>query len=126
MSRSVIGTVTVCCVPMLARYNLPFSIVNRPFTDVAPRFAGWVDVSPGFFDVFKIPLIRGRVFTDHDDMDSPGVVIINEAMARQFWSSEDPLTDRLRVGVGFPGTDDKPHQIVGIVGNVRDGGLDRE
>jgi predicted permease len=111
---------------MLGTYNLPFSIVNRPVTDRTPPLVGWVDVSPGFFDVFKIPLIQGRVFTDGDDMDAPGVVIINQAMARQFWSGGDPLTDSIRIGGGFPGTDDTLHQIIGIVGNVRDGGLDRD
>src|SRR5262249_53411918 len=115
-----------CCVPMLGTYNLPFSIVNRPFTDATPPLVGWVDVSPGFFDVFKIPLIRGRLFTGRDDTDAPGVVIINQAMARQFWSGGDPLTDSIRIGLGFPGSDDQLHQIIGVVGNVRDGGLDRE
>jgi predicted permease len=115
-----------CCVPMLGTYNLPFSIVNRPFTDATSPLVRWVDVSPGFFDVFKIPLIRGRLFTGRDDTDAPGVVIINQAMARQFWSDGDPLTNSIRIGKGFPGTDDTLHQIVGVVGNVRDGGLDRE
>jgi len=80
-----------CCPPMLGRYTLPFSIAGHPSDGSSPPFAGWVNVSPRFFDVFKIPVIRGRAFTDHDDTGSPGVVVINQTMARQFWPQNDPL-----------------------------------
>ena len=42
-------------------------------------------MSPGYFDVFRIPLLRGRDFTDRDGGGAAGVVIINQTMARQFW-----------------------------------------
>ncbi len=57
-------------------------------------------ISPGYFDVFKIPVKRGRAFTDRDDSVAPPVVIINEAMAKQFWpdrrSAERSAGDRPR------------------------------
>ncbi len=51
----------------------------------------WSTVSPGYFDVFQIPVIRGRAFDRRDNAEGPPVVIINEAMARQFWPAGDPL-----------------------------------
>ncbi len=57
-------------------------------------------VSPGYFEVFKIPVKRGRSFTDRDNGRAPGVVIINEAMAKQYWPKGDPLNERLAIGRG--------------------------
>ena len=90
-----------CCVPLEGGYGLPFIIVGRPLTD-GPFHGGggWMTVSPGYFEVFKIPVKRGRTFTERDDGGAPAVVIINEAMARQFWPKGDPLNDRLVIGRG--------------------------
>ena len=65
-----------------------------------PRRRQWMTTSPGYFDVFKIPIKRGRAFNDRDNSAAPGVVIINEAMAKQFWKDGDPLNDRLVIGRG--------------------------
>ncbi len=67
-----------------------------------------------------IPVKRGRTFTERDDGKSPAVVVINETMAKQFWKDDDPLEDRIVTGKDDPG-----RQIIGIVGDVRDGGLNR-
>jgi predicted permease len=82
-------------------------------------------VSPGYFEVFRIPVKRGRLFTERDDMSAPGAVIINDAMARQFWPQSDPLADRLAIGRGIMRefAAEPERQIVGIVGDTRDGGL---
>lgn len=115
-----------CCPPMLGRYQLPFAIVGRPPGGPSQAFGGWVNVSPGYFDVFKVPLIRGRTFTDFDTAGAPGVVVINQTMARRFWSGDDPLRDRLLIGQGFGPAEEPARQIIGIVGDVRDGSLDNE
>ena len=47
-------------------------------------FAGWTFVSPGYFDVLRIPVLRGRDFDDRDTASAPGVAMINETMARLF------------------------------------------
>jgi predicted permease len=88
-------------------------------------FGGWTFVSPGYFEVFGIPLLKGRDFSFADDASAPGVVIINEAMARRYWPSGDPLNDELIIGRGMrPAYDQEPvRRVIGIVGNVRDTGL---
>jgi predicted permease len=115
-----------CCVPLEGGYGLPFQIVGRPLPQ-GPFHGGgaWLTISPGYFDVFRVPVKRGRAFTDRDDQASPPVVVINEAMAKQYWPDGDPLSDRLLIGRGVMRefADEQPRQIIGIVGDVRDGAL---
>jgi putative ABC transport system permease protein len=114
-----------CCVPLEGGYGLPFIIVGRPLEGTAHGGGGWLPVSEGYFDVFRIPVKRGRAFTERDNGAGPPVVIINEAMAKQFWPEGDPLADRLAIGRGVMRefADEPERQIVGIVGDVRDNGL---
>ena len=63
-----------------------------------------------------IPILRGRGITEQDTETSAWVAVINEAMARQFWPHEDPIGQE----IAFDSSpDEKPRQIVGIVGNVK-------
>jgi predicted permease len=118
---------SACCVPLETVWQLPFVIASRPLTGAFHAFAGWTFVSPGYFEAFNIPLVRGRTFTDRDDAGAPGVVIINAAMARRFWPNDDPLNGQLIVGRSMRPEykEDPVRQIVGIVGDVRDQGLNR-
>ena len=121
----VLAASTTCCVPFETVWQLPFTMAKG--APRAPSMVGWTFVSPGYFDVLRIPFIRGRDFTDQDDQSSPGVVIINEAMARRYWPDGDPLQDSILVGRGVrPDYENDPvRRIIGIVGNVRDTGLNR-
>ena len=131
---SVASAAAACCMPLETVWQLPFVVAGRPASSLTRAgnlaftgFAGWTFVTPGYFDVLRIPILRGRDFSDRDTADAPGVAIINEEMARRFWPGRDPLTDRLVVGKGMrPEYDQEPlRQIVGIVGNVRDTALTR-
>jgi predicted permease len=116
-----------CCLPLQGGFGVPFDIVGRPKGNrPSTGGGGYSSVSWTYFDTFKIPLVRGRQFTENDDGSTPGVVIINEAMAKQYWSKGDPLKDRLLTGVGMGSVfAEPPRQIIGIVGDTRDGGLNR-
>jgi len=85
------------------------------------------DARARFFEVFKIPILRGRSFTDRDNASGAPVVIINQAMAKQFWPKGDPLTDRILIGKGIMSEleAEMPRQIIGIAGDIRDGALNR-
>jgi putative ABC transport system permease protein len=89
--------------------------------------AGWAYVTYRFFDVFKIPVLRGRVFTDRDNGGAPGVVVINEAFAKQYWPNGDPIGQRITIGAGMgPAFNEPPREIIGVVANARDGGLNSD
>ena len=115
-----------CCVPLQGGYGLPFQIIGRPL-EGRPFHGGggWMTVSPGYFEVFRIPVKRGRLFNERDDAGGPPAVIINEAMARQYWPKSDPLADRLAIGRGVMRefAAEQERQIIGVVGDTRDGGL---
>jgi putative ABC transport system permease protein len=116
-----------CCVPLEANGFLSFIVVGRAINGASPDLVGWTSASSAYFDIFKIPVLRGRAFTDRDDGGAPGVVIINQAMARQFWPDGDPLKDRIFIAKGAgPLLEEPARQIVGIVGDVRDLGLNRD
>jgi predicted permease len=119
---------STCCLPLEGGFGLPFIVVGRPLgKDPATGGAGWMNVSPGYFDVYRIPILRGRDFTDQDVAGAPGVVIINQAMAKKFWPKENPVGQQIIIGKGVgPEFEEPARQIVGIVGDIRDGGLNRE
>jgi macrolide transport system ATP-binding/permease protein len=72
------------------------------------------DVTPGYFDTLRIPVLHGRTFTEADNEKAPAVAIINQTMARQFWSSETPLGKRFSIkGPAGPSIE--------VVGVVQDG-----
>jgi len=77
--------------------------------------------SPQLFASLGIPALRGRDFEEHDGEPGARWVIINEALARQQFPGENPVGRRLRIE-----QEGAPHTILGVVGNVREAGLDRE
>ena len=124
----VTASAAACCLPLQGGFGLPFNIVGRANgNNPNTGGAGYFPVSWSYFDVFKVPVVRGRNFTERDNGSAPGVVIINEAMARQFWPNGDPLNDRVEVGPGM-GTvfAEPPRQVIGVVGDTRDGGLNQD
>ncbi len=117
-----------CCVPLETVWQLSFVVEGRPLNGPFHGFAGWTFISPEYFDAFKIPVLRGRGITTRDVAGSPGVVVINQAMARRYWPNSDPLSDQLIIGrsVRPEYEKDRPRQIVGVVGDIRDVGLSRD
>ena len=83
--------------------------------------ADFRDVSPNYFGTMGIPLLQGRAFTDHDNADSAGVVIIDETLARRFLPGQNPLGRHLQFSLAG-----KPREIVGVVSGVHDTGFDQQ
>jgi putative ABC transport system permease protein len=100
-----------------------FAIQEAPLLSSGERLsADFRVVSPGYFSTMGIPLLRGRWFTDHDGIIGPRVVIIDEILARSFFGNENPVGKHLQI----PDAARPPREIVGVVGGVRDLGVDRQ
>ncbi len=81
-------------------------------------------VTPDYFRTLGVPLLKGRMFTEHDSLSAPPVVIISETMARKQFANQNPIGKRLMFGWSLP---DQPwREIVGVVGDVSYRGLDAE
>ncbi len=104
--------------------SLSFSIVNGPPQPPgANNTADYVAVSPNYFHVIAIPLLRGRTFTQQDVMSTPRVAIISEALARTYFPHRDPIGQQLIFG--FPPDTNVKREVVGVVGDVRDAALNK-
>jgi len=113
--------------PLEGNFNsLTVIVAGRPLVGAAHGYGRWMTVSPGYFGVLRIPLIRGRLFTTADRADAPAVALINQAMVGELWSDSDPLRDRLVIGSGLgQNFEEPPRQIVGVVADVHDDALDQ-
>ena len=78
--------------------------------------------TPRYFSTIDLPLVRGRLFTAHDEAGTPRVAIVNLSMARAVWGRSDPIGRRVRIGFGERGG---PWlRVIGVVGDLRHAGLD--
>ena len=126
---SIPGVVSVSAVSTLpiggGRAGRGFVIEGQadPGTENQPN-GNYTVICPNYFQTMGIKLISGREFTEQDSQTAPGVIVINAAMAKQFWPDEDPLGKRIKIG-SF--NSDSPWlTIVGIAQDVRQGGLDQQ
>jgi putative ABC transport system permease protein len=103
-----------------------FSIPGQPPVPAAERPAAPLHVvSSDYFAVIGVPLKAGRWFTEHDGADAPGVVIINDTMARRFWPNDNPIGRRIAHDLSIVPRQQTVRTIVGIVGDVRHFAVER-
>jgi len=79
-------------------------------------------ITAGYFQTMEIPILKGRDIDARDVGNAPPVMVVNQAVARKFWPNGDPIGKRISFSTENP----KWYEIVGIVGNVKHRGLDRE
>jgi predicted permease len=123
----VAAAAMTCCLPLEGGFGLPFTIEGRPLKD-GPYHggAGYTTVSPGYFEVFRIPVLSGRSFQDQDNSAGERVVVITDSMAKEYWPKGDALGALITIGKGIgPEFEEPPRQIVGIVGDVHQDALNR-
>jgi predicted permease len=115
----VASAALTCCLPLEGGFGLPFTIEGQPEKDSE---AEWISISPHYFDVFRIPVNQGRSFTERDNGAGSRVVIVNEEFAKKFFAEDNGLGSRVTIGKGVgPEFEEPPREIVGIVGDVRQG-----
>jgi putative ABC transport system permease protein len=99
--------------PYMAEGGAALSVMEQP---VAVEFG----VTSDYFRAMGIPLLKGRVFTERDNLNAPPVIIIDESLARKAFPGQDPIGKRL-IPAG-----DKPHEIIGVVGDVKHYGPEKK
>jgi len=101
----------------------PFLIAGSPApASTDAQLAHVTVISPDYFRVVGTPLKQGRFFTERDGESKPRVAIINETMARHYFINEDPLGHQ----ISLKREPDKPYEIVGVVADIKQIGLDKE
>ncbi|HXW03888.1 MAG TPA: ADOP family duplicated permease [Vicinamibacterales bacterium] len=106
--------------PIRGDYVLSFTVQGRPTQPGKDPSANYRVVSPGSFEALGIPVRLGRAFTDRDAAGGPLVAMVDEAFVRRHFPGEDPIGRGIDIGNGTDGF----YEIVGVVGDVRYGGLD--
>ena len=121
---AVAGVVSVGAVghlPFRGNAGRGFQIEGRPPADPGNMpGANYSVACPGYFRTLGVPLLKGREFTRQDTVSAPGVIVINEKMAHEFWPKQDPLGRSIRLG----GSDGPRLTVVGVAGDVHHLGLD--
>lgn len=106
--------------------GLPFQIVGEPQDKDHQYGSRWMSISPGYLDVFHIPVLRGRGFNENDSAAAPQVALINEAMATRYFAHQDPVGHQFAVSKGLgAGLNESAPTIVGVVADSHNAGLDR-
>jgi predicted permease len=105
-----------CCMPLGSIPLGPFVIAGRAVNGTFHGRALMPAVSPDYFNVFKIPIVRGRMFTERDGARAPAVTIISQALAKQFWPNADPIGQKISLGR----TTQPNRVLMEIVGIARD------
>ncbi|MEK6321114.1 MAG: ABC transporter permease [Acidobacteriota bacterium] len=121
---AVESVATIDSIPLTGSSVLSFAVEGRPLPppDKVVDAEACV-ISPEYFHVLGIPLMKGRLFADQDAENAPAVTIINSTMARRYWPEEDPIGKRITLGDPQIG----PWlTIVGIVGDVHQEALESE
>jgi putative ABC transport system permease protein len=115
-------------IPMGGGWMFSFSVLGHapPSPESRPR-AGYDDVSPSIFQTLRIPLKKGRLLDEHDTQTAPWVVVVNEAFAEKYFPNEDPIGQQILLRYDpYPVDEERPRQIVGVVGDVKHFGLGQE
>ncbi len=117
---------TTLILPSDGDIDLPFTIAGKlpPKGQLYNGDEQWRAVSAQYFKTMRIPLLRGRAFEETDTGISSRVVIINNAMAKEYWPKEDPVGQVITIGKGLgPQFEEPARQVVGVVGDARETGL---
>src|SRR5207244_3547247 len=86
---------TTCSLPLIGGFGVPVIIVGRSLDGPAHGSVAWTSISAQYFDVFRMPILRGRVFSDRDSGSAPPVVVISNSMARHYWPNADPIGQQI-------------------------------
>ena len=100
--------------PVLAEGQPDVALAQRPFVDIEA-------ISPQWFETMRVPMRRGRTFTNADNATAPPVVVVNESFARQYWPAQSPVGKRIVIG-----RRPDPALVVGVAADIKNQGLGKD
>jgi predicted permease len=115
--------------PLETGNRIPFGIVGRPVNPAELPMAQFHTADAGYFATLDVPLVRGRLYGDRDLATTPPVVVVNEALARQQWRTENPIGKKITtrvIAIGPLGrriTVGTEHEVIGVVGDIKNASL---
>jgi putative ABC transport system permease protein len=101
--------------PMIGNYPMTFTIAGRTVANPDDLSADFFPITPNFFATMKIPMLRGRDFTDRDTASAPWVAIVNETMVRRYFPNQNPIGKQIRVDLS---EEDQLREIVAVVKDI--------
>jgi predicted permease len=117
-ARTLPGVVSVAissAQPSAPTRFTPVLLEGQPQVPLGQRPVRVIEmISPEWCSTLRVPLLRGREFTPHDDAQSQPVVMVNQALARRYWPNENAVGKKVYLGYIAP-----PFEVVGVVGNVK-------
>ena len=108
------------------RFGISFEIEGRPVAKGDQPSADFFTIGDGYFKTMQIPLLQGREFTDRDQKQAPGVLIVNQAFARKFFPGENPIGKHIKPGISTDEDEPAMREIVGVVADVRNRDLNSD
>ncbi len=125
----VLAAAGVSALPLVRGWNLPMTVDGRP--DATEGAVEWKSVSADYFKTLGIPLVQGRDVTANDGAGAALVAIVTQSLADHYWPGERVIGRRIWVGrfrgeATAPGGDELPREIVGVVADSKQIGLDRK
>jgi putative ABC transport system permease protein len=109
-----------------SRYGVSFEVPGGAGGAANRLSAGFAFVSPGYFQVMRIPIRQGREFTAADTDASVRTVVINESFARQYFPNQDPIGERIKPGLATTEPDAPWREIVGVAGDIKQNTLNED
>jgi len=116
------------CLPLQLGPDMPFAVAGKRPSDGGPYLGDeqYRPVSAHYFQTLGIPLRRGRLFDERDSSTGAWTLIINEAMAKKYWPKENPVGAVVTIAKGLGPFDERPREVVGVVGDVREQALEQD
>jgi putative ABC transport system permease protein len=107
-------------------WSISFEVEGRPVAKGDQPSADFFAISPGYFKTMGIALRKGRDFTERDNKQGPGVIIVNEAFAKEHFPNEDPLGKRIKPSISTDENKPVMREIIGVVADVKNHNLSTE
>jgi putative ABC transport system permease protein len=125
-SPNIEAAASISTLPTEPSPETDFRIGGDPKQGDLDGITQWRAITRRYFEVMRIAVLEGRAFSERDTNAAPGVVIVNHTLARQFFPGRNPLGAHIMIGQR-PGSvfKDRPREIVGVVGDTRESGLDQ-